>query len=183
MIKPMIKDILRYPLKAHVDARGSFTELWSDRWPLPIAPRQWSMVQSTAGTLRGMHLHLRHHECVLALAGRMLVGLHDLRPGSPTRGQGALIELTATQPELLVFPPGIVHGWYFPDGGMHLQAVSEPYAEYGEDDNLGCHWADPELGIPWPGQPTTISPRAQAFGTLARLRESIDDRVGAAAVC
>lgn len=140
------------------------------------------MVQSTAGTLRGMHLHLRHHECVLALAGRMLVGLHDLRPGSPTQGQGVLIELTATQTELLVFPPGIVHGWYFPDGGMHLQAVSEPYAEYGEDDNLGCHWGDPELGIPWPGQPTTISPRAQAFGTLARLREVIDDRAGATVV-
>ena len=173
----MIQGVLRHRLQAHADARGSFTEIWMDRWPLPIAPRQWALVHSTPGTQRGMHLHLRHDECVLATAGRMLVGLHDLRPDSPSSGHGELIELSAEVPELLVFPPGVVHGWYFPEGGTHLQAVSEPFAEYGEDDNLGCHWADPELGIHWPGQPTTLSPRAQAFPSLAQLREQISDRV------
>lgn len=173
----MIKGVLRHRLQAHVDARGSFTEIWADLWPLPIAPRQWALVQSTPGTLRGMHLHLRHDEGVLAIAGRMVVGLHDLRPGSPSQGRSELIELSPTAPELLVFPPGIVHGWYFPEGGAHLQAVSEPYAEYGEDDNLGCHWADPGLGIHWPGQPTMLSARAQAFPSLAQLRERIGRQV------
>ena len=176
----MIHGVLRHRLHAHADARGSFTELWADTWQLPIKPRQWSLVHSTPGTLRGMHLHLRHDECVMALSGRMCVGLHDVRQDSPTRGCAELIELGVDAPELLVFPPGIIHGWYFPVGGTHLQAVSEPYAEYGDDDNLGCHWADPELGIPWPGRPTTLSARAQAFPTLAQLRARIFDPAFAA---
>jgi|CXWL01.1.fsa_nt_gi dTDP-4-dehydrorhamnose 3,5-epimerase len=173
----MIESVIVRRLSAHADARGSFGEIYSDAWGLPISPRQWSWVRSTPGSLRGMHVHVRHHEYVCVIAGRALIGLHDLRPYSSTSGQSQLIELTADDPACIAFPSGIVHGWYFPEGGAHLQAVSEPYLEYGGDDNLGCRYDDPDLGIAWPGVPTHLSARALAFPSLKDLRARIQPRL------
>ena len=49
-------------------------------------------------------------------------------------------------------------------------AVSEEYVYYGRDDNWGCRWDDPELGIPWPAGEAVLSERNAAFGSLADLR-------------
>lgn len=172
----MLDGVRIWPLAVNRDARGSFTEVYSDRWKLPIDPRQFSIVESRAGTLRGMHLHLRHDEYFLLLRGRCCVGLHDLRPSSRTRGQAQLISLDGDVPKVVAFERGIVHGWYFESDALHLQAVSEPYAEYGDDDNNGCHWSDPELGLDWPREPVWTSERAEGFGTLADLRRLVASR-------
>lgn len=169
----MIEGVVVRRLDTHADARGSFGEIYSDGWELPIRPRQWSIVRSVAGVLRGMHLHLRHHEYVCVIAGRAYVGLYDLRPMSPSNGYPQLIELDAAEPAALAFPSGILHGWYFPEGGTHVQAVSETYADYGGDDNLGCRYDDPELGLHWPGVISRVSPRAAAFPSLRDLRERV----------
>ncbi len=175
----MIAGVQQRPLDEHCDARGSFTEVFSDCWGLGLEPRQWSLVRSRAGTLRGMHVHGRHDESVLVISGKVYVGLHDLRPDSPTVGKSMMIELAANPATQLVFPRGIVHGWYFPVDSVHLQGVSEPHSEYGADDNNGCHYADPELGLRWPGKPSIISDRAAAFGTLRELRERLYECVTA----
>ena len=67
----------------------------------------------------------------------------------------------------------MVHGWLATEAAVHLQAVSEAYVTYGLDDNNGCRWDDPELGIVWPSVPATISDRADGFGTVAQLRQLI----------
>ena len=169
----MIHGVVLTHLDKKKDQRGAFLEVFSDRWSLPIEPRQWSVVTSRAGTLRGMHLHARHAEYVLPLHGRVLVGLHDLRPDSPTSGRSMMLELDAQDPTVLVFPPGVVHGWYFPEDAVHLQAVSEPFSEYASDDNLGCHYGDPELQLEWPAEPVWVSERARGFPSLATLREAL----------
>ena len=150
-------------LDPHEDARGSFTEIFCSHWDAGIEPTQWSLVRSAPGVLRGMHVHLRHDEYVMVVSGRMSVGLHDLRPNSPTSGVGAVYELHAGDRAFLSFPRGLVHGWLAHEETVHVQAVSEAHDFYGADDNNGCHWSDPELGITWPFEPTTVSPRAEAF--------------------
>lgn len=157
-------------LEAHQDVRGSFCEVFSCKWGLPLQPQQWSVVRSQPRCLRGMYLHRRHDEGLVLLAGRALIGLHDLRAGSPTEGRSCLLELSAETPDCLVFPRGIAHGWYFPEGGAHLQAVSEPYADYHADDNLRCHWADPALDLPWPDPEPVLLPEAADFPSLDALR-------------
>jgi dTDP-4-dehydrorhamnose 3,5-epimerase len=159
------------PLEVKRDARGSFTEIFYSSWDTGIAPAQWSVVRSGRGVLRGMHLHRRHDEYFLVVSGRAFVGLRDLRPGSPTEGVSSLYELDSERPACLSFPRGILHGWYFPAETLHVQAVSETYGEYGEDDNLGCHWSDPALDIPWPERPTLVAARADSFPPLAVLLE------------
>jgi dTDP-4-dehydrorhamnose 3,5-epimerase len=99
------------------------------------------------------------------------VGLRDLRPGSETEGVYSLFELTAEPLTFLAFPPGILHGWYFHEESIHIQSVSETYESYRDDDNLGCHWSDPELEIPWPATPTLVAERAAAFPSLRVLLE------------
>lgn len=159
-------------LEVHVDARGSFTEFFSKSWGEGEPPAQWSAVASDTGVLRGMHLHRRHDEGFLLLKGRVSVGLRDIRPGSPTEGVSSLFRFSGDELIYLTFPRGIVHGWFFHEPSLHLQSVSETFAEYGDDDNLGCHWSDPALDIPWPGRPTLVASRADGFGSLAAL---VDD--------
>jgi dTDP-4-dehydrorhamnose 3,5-epimerase len=161
-------------LEEQRDRRGSFTEAYCDTWGLPIAPAQWSIVRSVAGTLRGLHLHLRHSEYFLCISGSACVGLYDLRPASPTKDESMLIHLSGLEPVAVSFPCGIVHGWLFLTDAIHCQAVSETYANYKEDDNLGVHWNHPELNLPWPEPPRVVSPKANAFGSLAELPAKIE---------
>ena len=126
-------------------------------------------MSSLAGTLRGMHRHRRHAEYLFVVSGLMSVGLYDGRPGSATEGRSCRYELTAIDPAFLTFPAGLVHGWLAHEATVHLQAVSEAYAAYASDDNDGCHWSDPDLGIDWPFAPTILSERADAFGSLREL--------------
>ena len=159
-----------YSLTSHEDQRGSFTEIFQNNWRVGFAPVQWSSVSSGAGVLRGMYLHQRHDELIIVVRGRASVGLYDLRSDSPTREQAALFELCQEEPAILCFGRGIIHGWYFHEPALHLQAVSESYQQYKNDDNLGCHWADPDLGIPWPQRSCILSERSANLPRLARLK-------------
>ena len=161
------------------DERGSFTELFSEGWELPIDPVQWSLVASRRKVLRGMHLHLRHDEYFAVVRGRACVGLYHLRPDSPTAGGSSLSELNAASLHCLCFPRGVLHGWYFYEDSLHLQAVSESYQDYHPDDNLGCLWFDKELKIPWPDPAPIVSARAASFPTLRELVDSLGKKDGA----
>lgn len=152
------------------DNRGTFAEYFVTGRDLGIDAVQWSVVRSRPGTLRGMHYHVRHDEYFALVSGHATVGLHDLRPDSPTFGGSATYEFTAREPMRLIFPRGLVHGWLFHELSVHLQATSESHDDYGLDDNQGCRWDDPALGITWPFEPTELSARAASFGTLEQLR-------------
>jgi dTDP-4-dehydrorhamnose 3,5-epimerase len=161
-------------LQPALDERGVFTEMFAEHWDCGVDAVQWSIVQSRAGVLRGMHLHARHDEYLAIVSGRMFVGLHDLRPASPTFRVSCLYHLTAADPAYISWPRGLLHGWLYPEATVHLQGTSEAYATYGVDDNEGCHWSDPDLGIDWPFAPSVVSARAESFGSvdalLARVR-------------
>jgi dTDP-4-dehydrorhamnose 3,5-epimerase len=160
-------------LEMHHDSRGCFTEVFQEGWNAGIRPVQWSVVTSGARVFRGMHLHLRHDEYVTPITGQMLVGLHDARPGSPTQGCWSLYELHGDDRACLTFPRGVLHGWYFPAGGTHLQAVSESYDSYGADDNWGCLWSDPALKIAWPFKQPIVGTKAARFPLLKDMLQQV----------
>lgn len=159
----------------HEDERGVFTEIFVKETDTGIVPSQWSIVRSMPGVFRGFHLHLRHDEYFSVVQGRALVGLYDLRPGSPTFRKSALLDLPANPPRSLIFPTGLLHGWYFPEATIHAQAVSESYINYGEHDNFGCRYDDPALRIDWPEEPVLISDRALNFPSLGDLESQLKD--------
>lgn len=161
-------------LRANLDERGSFTEIFYSTWNTGVEPVQWSAVKSRAGVLRGMHLHLRHDEYICVLGGKACVGLYDLRKSSPTYKAHTLVELEGNAPARLSFPAGVLHAWYFFEESIHVQAISETFETYGSDDNWGCYFGDPELGIPWPNLDPILSERARSFPGLRKLEQMID---------
>ena len=158
------------PLTMNRDSRGSFTELFREEWDTGLSPVQWNAVSSEPGTLRGVHLHIRHDDYLTVLKGRAFVGLRDLRNGSPTEELSVLVELTEDPLTALVIPHGVAHGFYFPEPSLHLYAVTK---YWDVDDELACHWADPDLEIAWPAEPTNVSERDATAQSLAELLDEL----------
>lgn len=161
--------VLLVPLTPHPDDRGVFTELFRSSWGTGVAPVQWNGVSSLPNVLRGVHVHRRHADYLTLVEGRATVGLHDLRPGSPTEGLGTTVELDAGAPSALVIPVGVAHGFYFHTPSIHVYAVSH---EFDPHDELGCRWDDPELEIEWPCEGPLISDRDRSLGSLSDLRRT-----------
>ncbi len=158
-----------FSVEEHIDVRGSFSEVFQKTWQACIDPVQWSVVKSEKNVLRGMHFHQRHDEYFHLISGHCLVGLKDIRPDSPTLGAHSLYEMFSSDMSVLVFPRGIIHGWFFYEPSIHLQAVSESYLDYHEDDNHGCQWNAEDLGIPWPITNPVLSDRSKNFESVSDL--------------
>jgi dTDP-4-dehydrorhamnose 3,5-epimerase len=154
-------------LHMHADDRGVFTELFRQSWFDELTPLQWNVVRSEPDVLRGVHVHLRHADYVTVVSGRALFGLCDLRPGSPTVNLRTLVEMDGRRLQALFIPPGVAHGFYFLEHSMHIYAVSE---YWDMEDELGCHFADPDLALSWPTTTPRLSPRDQALPSLAALK-------------
>lgn len=153
-------------LVPHGDERGTFTEMFREEWGLKVVPIQWNAVRSEAGALRGVHVHLRHADYLVVVAGRATVGLHDMRPGSPTEGAVAWLPMAGEQPSGICIPPGVAHGFQFHESSLHIYAVTH---YFDAADELGCRFDDPDLAIPWPETPRLLSERDSSAGTFAEL--------------
>lgn len=160
-------------LKPHADSRGVFTELFRGEWATGIVPVQWNAVHSKAGVLRGVHVHARHTDYLTVVAGAMLLGLYDLRPGSPTSGLSAMISLGESQPSAVTVPAGVCHGFYFATPSVHIYAVSE---YWDGTDELSCRFDAPELGLSWPDARPILSDQDRLAGSFASMRAAFESR-------
>lgn len=163
--------VLMQPLTPYIDARGSFLELFRSEWPLPVEPVQWNAVQSNAGVLRGVHVHIRHDDYLTLPLGRASVGLRDLRRGSPTEGLACLVELSGDRPAGIAIPHGVAHGFFFHEHSLHVYAVSR-YWDHA--DELACRWDDPALEIPWPTRTAVVSDRDATAQSLSELLDELE---------
>lgn len=157
-------------LVSHADARGAHMELFREEWDTQVAPVQWNIVHSHANVLRGVHVHVVHSDYFMLAEGRVTMGLRDLRPGSPTEGKAALLEVRGDQHVGITIPSGVAHGFLLHEPSVYLYGVT---AYWNRADELGCFWADPALEIPWPDVNVTLSPRDAALPPLSALLDRI----------
>lgn len=148
------------------DERGAFTEIFRNAWFDSPTPLQWSLSRNTANALRGVHVHAKHWDYVSIIAGRMLLGLHDMRPISATRSQSVFLELSDAEPLVVSIPPGVAHGFYFREAGVNLTASSR---YYDPPDHMRCRWDSPELNLDWPCSAPLLSPQDEAAGSYDAL--------------
>jgi len=161
-----------HSLTRHKDQRGAFTEIFRDSWDTGVKPVQWNIVSSHAGVLRGVHVHIKHDDYLTLLQGRVSIGLRDLRSGSPTAGVATLVEMRGDALTAITIPPGVAHGFYFfHRPSIHIYSVSE---YWNLADELGCHWADPALQIPWPITSASLSERDAAAPALSVLMAQLE---------
>lgn len=157
-------------LDAHVDDRGRIAEFYRAEWATGIAPVQWHLTVCEAGVMRGVHVHVHHDDYFVLVAGEAVLGLHDLRPGSPTAGRSALLELRDDEPASVLIPHGVAHGFVFLTRSTYVIGTSH---YYDLADELGCHWLDPALGLTWPVRRAQLSARDAALPSLHEVAKHI----------
>jgi dTDP-4-dehydrorhamnose 3,5-epimerase len=156
-------------LEQHSDERGDLVELFRERWFDGFEPVQWNSIRSDGNVLRGFHCHLRHTDLLALIGGTMTMGLMDLRHDSPTSGRSEVMTLRAAG-EAVLIPPGVGHGFYFPEPAILMHSVSH---EWDAADELACNWADPALGIEWGCVAPRLSARDRTAGSLDELRAEV----------
>lgn len=135
----------------HADRRGSFREVWRDSALGPLVPERFvqaNLSTSTAGVLRGLHLHARQADLWFVAEGRAFVALVDVRPVLDDRRGDPLVEVRELHADdWVVIPPLVAHGF------LALEPLSLVYLvtnEYDGTDELGFAWDDPQAAVPWP---------------------------------
>ena len=159
-----------FNLKMNPDSRGIFTEIYRESWFDPPRPRQWNVVSSDRNVLRGVKVHRNHTDYLIHIRGSALLALRDIRKGSPTEGLVSLLEANESRVEVLLIPPGVAHGFYFRTPSTQIIAVTE---YWDPEDEVGCHYADPALKIPWPSNALILSERDQSLPPLSEILDQI----------
>ncbi len=154
----VIDGVLCVDLTSAGDNRGRFVETFRKQW---FPQRDWALVQgnasySSAGVLRGLHYHHRQVDYWYMASGRVRVGLHDLRPSSPTYRANQLLELDGEIPGGLYIPVGVAHGFYALTDVVLTYLVDNYYD--GTDEN-GVAWNDPQIGLAWGAEGPDVSER------------------------
>ena len=172
------------------DTRGSFREIWRADAFGPIDPDdagappgtqpafvQANLSTSTAGVLRGLHLHRRQLDHWLVAGGRAFVALVDVRPMLAGAARPIVETRVLDADDWVDIPVGVAHGFLALEDLDLIYFVTNPYDG---TDELGFAWDDSLTGVDWPlvgattdGRPI-LSERDQANPPLealvARLR-------------
>lgn len=147
-------------VQRHADERGAFRELWRESTVGDIEPAhagarqdveprfvQANLSSSSAGVIRGLHLHRRQLDRWVIGTGRAFVALVDVRP-MLAGGDAPVVETRELDADDWVqIPSGVAHGF------MALEAVELIYLvtnEYDGSDEAGFAWDDALAAVPWP---------------------------------
>ena len=137
------------------DARGFFMESYNRRSFAQATGLDLDFVQdnhsrSSKGVLRGLHYQLRQPQgkLVRVTQGAVFDVALDIRPGSPTFGRWAGVELTGDNQRQLWVPPGLAHGFVVLSASADFLYKTTDY--YAPEHERCIAWNDPAIGIDWP---------------------------------
>lgn len=147
----MIEGVECKPLRVLSDDRGSFMELLREDDPFFTRFGQSNFSITYPGVVKAWHWHRRQDDLWFVVSGMAQVGLHDLREGSPTRGQTDVHYLGDHNRLLLVIPHGVAHG-YRVLGSQPLGLIYHTTHTYDPADELRLAWDDPSIGFDWTTQ-------------------------------
>jgi dTDP-4-dehydrorhamnose 3,5-epimerase len=170
-----LEEVVRITAQQHGDARGWFAEVFkrSDFAAHGLVTdwlQQNHASSGPRGTLRGLHFQVApaaQAKLVRCVHGAIFDVAVDLRPGSPTFGRWASLELEAPGLAMLYVPVGFAHGYQtLTDSAEVLYATS---SEYAPSQERGLRWNDPDVGVRWPRGEPILSDRDAALPLLRSL--------------
>jgi dTDP-4-dehydrorhamnose 3,5-epimerase len=174
-----LPDVKLLRLRRFGDARGYFSELFSER-AFAATGIGGSFVQDNVsmsrdpGTLRGLHFQLApvaQAKLVTVLRGAIYDVALDLRRGSPSFGKHCTLRLSAEDGAFIHIPAGFAHGFQtLAPETIVFYKVSAPYSP---EHERGLIWSDPALAIAWPisGERVVLSDRDRRWPRLAEATE------------
>src|SRR5205814_908207 len=142
----VIADVVIVEPDVHGDDRGRFLESYRRDW----FPHGREMVQGNRSDKQQ----------------GALVGLHDLREGSPTDGATLTFEMGDGNEVGAFIPPGVAHG-FAALTDLTITYLVDQY--YNPEDELGVAWDDPDLTIDWRLSDPVVSKRDQTNPRRAEL--------------
>lgn len=172
-----VPDIILVESRGFPDARGYFMETYRRSafaaGGISAEFDQDNRSLSRRGVVRGLHYQLAaapQAKLVSVAHGEIFDVAVDVRHGSPTFGRWVAQVLSAENRRSLYVPAGFAHGFQaLSDTALVTYKTS---GEYDPASERGVLWNDPELGIPWPLAPATVSEKDAA---LPPLREADTD--------
>jgi dTDP-4-dehydrorhamnose 3,5-epimerase len=154
------------------DARGALCEIYRDEWTLGPRPVQWDFIRSEPDVLRGVHVHCLRWDYFVLLEGQARIGLTDVRRACTFR-RSMTIDVVSERPTIVTVPPGVAHGVFAKSTLLYLYGLSVAWD--GTDEDLGCRYDDPALGLQWCATTPRLLQRDLAlpdFDTLVRQYET-----------
>jgi dTDP-4-dehydrorhamnose 3,5-epimerase len=146
----MIEGVEIKALTTYPDERGFFREVIRETDGFFDHFGQWSHSLMHAGTAKAWHIHRRQTDWWYCI-GALKVALHDLRDGSPTRGETMEFFLGDRYGASCVkIPPGVAHGCRALEQTHLLYVTSNVYDP--EDEGRIPH-DDPAIGYDWTAFP------------------------------
>lgn len=155
------------------DRRGYFVERYRrELYAAHGIDREFVQVNqsfSERSVLRGMHFQLGRPQAKLVsvIAGRVHDVVVDVRRDSSTFGRWVGVDLTAEGGEQLFVPEGYAHGFCVLTDHAHFVYQCSDY--YSPPDEVGFHWASPDVGIRWPVEAPVVSDKDDALPRLDAL--------------
>jgi dTDP-4-dehydrorhamnose 3,5-epimerase len=152
--------------KVFDDVRGRFVKVFQTQafaahgLDTNFAEEYYSV--SNNNVIRGMHFQLPpmdHVKVVYCVQGAVLDVVTDLRVGSPTYGQSAVIELSSAKANSIYIPKGMAHGFCsLYDNSIMVYKVSSVYSP---EQDAGILWNS--VGVKWPTTQAILSERDKTF--------------------
>jgi dTDP-4-dehydrorhamnose 3,5-epimerase len=176
---PSLPGVSFATLRRFPDPRGSFAEAWrasGGSTAEPFAGVQANLSSSTAGVLRGLHLHRRQSDLWIVLSGVAFVALVDVRPMLEEGADRPQVRTaTLRRDQTVTIPPLVAHGFLAIEPIELLYIVTN---EYDGTDELGFAWDEPLANVDWPrdllpGRAPTLSDRDQRNPRLSTLIASL----------
>jgi len=174
-----VPDLKMIVPKRFSDARGYFSETWSDRQFREVVAnaafvQDNQSVSAQKGTVRGLHFQkppFAQGKLIRVVCGSILDVAVDIRRGSPTYRRHVAIELDALEGAQLWVPPGFLHGFCTLEDETEVFYKVTSY--YSPAHDAGVLWSDSDLGINWPfdSDSVVLSERDQKH---PRLRDMPD---------
>lgn len=144
----MIKDVRVVNLVAHADDRGYLIEIVRATDDYFTKFGQVYLVGNFArGVVRAFHMHSLLWDFFFISHGAAKFILRDDRTDSPTYEEMNTFVASSRNPNLLVVPPGVYHGWMsLEDDTQMISTASEVYNRENPDevrvpaDSFGVEW-------------------------------------------
>lgn len=179
-----IKDCLTIEMPRHLDGRGFFQEMFSQRWANSnnmfngvagyVNWQQVNWSQSDRHVLRGIHV-APYGKLVTCLSGQIMDVVVDLREDSVSYLDHFFTMLSPEQTTQVFVPPGCGHAF------LSLQPnTSVVYLQsdvYSTLKEWSVRWDDPQLAINWPVKAPILSDKDAAAPTVKEALKARADRL------
>ena len=155
----MIEGVKIKNLKVHQDipdtedqtaAPGFLMEVLRDDEGLLSKFGQTTFTVAHSGTVKAFHWHELQDDLWFVATGKAVVVLHDLRDGSPTRGETQIVMAGADDYKLIVIPTGVAHGYKVisAEPVLLFYHTTEHYTAAAPDEKR-IPYDDPKIGFDW----------------------------------